>query len=230
MPARGYSLCLAVCLFLLASGCDSKSSSTAKDEDSPIVKAVKDDPFVLVRWAFNYLLTPAAVICVFVILIKNILRIVDEGFSSDTVEGYKRVCAAVLPLAFFVYAVIAEKAPAAAPAQDGVQDFSKWLASIPPILLLVLSAAAGVGVAIEVFQLHDIPAVVLRIILFLLSGVTCFVAYMFVSVGLSPGVNVVFGLLLGFCGTAIFLPHSTDRPKSKPDVEDEEYPSSRRRR
>lgn len=125
----------------------SKSSSSAKEDGSAIVQAVKDDPFILVRWAFNYLLTPVAVISVFYILIRNIIRIVNEGFRSDTVEGYKRVCAAVLPLAFFVYAVVVQKAPAAALTQDGVKDLSKWLASVPSVNLLVLSGAAGVGVA-----------------------------------------------------------------------------------
>lgn len=195
-----FAIWTAAISLLLCSGCGERTAEDAID-------AIKDDPFTIVRWAFNYLLTPASIIVVFVVLIRNIVRIIEEGFSSDTVEGYKRVCAAVLPLALFVYAVVMQKALDQQPDQSYAHDISKWLAEFSPVTLLIVSGAVGVGIAVEMFQMQDIPSVLLRVILLLLSGVTCFVCYMFVSVGIEPAVNAVFGLLVGFCGTAVFLPH-----------------------
>ncbi|HWO72077.1 MAG TPA: hypothetical protein VNN21_00800, partial [Dehalococcoidia bacterium] len=66
------------------------------------------DAVVIIRWVFNFILTPAAVIGVFAVLITNVLRIVARGFDQDKLEGYQRVGVAVLPFAFFVYAVVSQ--------------------------------------------------------------------------------------------------------------------------
>lgn len=202
LPKQSLFVVAVVCV--LFSGCNAYEQTYGGSFGT-----IKENPFVIVRWVFNYFLTPVAVIIVFWTLLKNILRITEEGFKTDTVEGYKRVCAAVLPFAVFVYAVIMQQAGGDAANEDFIHDISNRLASFSSLTLVIASAGAGVGIAVEMFQMRGIGDVILRIVLLLLSAITCFVAFMFVSVGIAPGINVVFGLLIGFCATAVMLPHKS---------------------
>lgn len=101
-------------------------TNLAFGQDPDWVRAVAENPVVLIRFVFNYILTPVAVIAVFTILVKNVIRIVREGFREDKLEGYQRTCVAVLPFPFLAYAMIG-----AGPNGEVSGGLSAWLASTP---------------------------------------------------------------------------------------------------
>ncbi|MEY4178461.1 MAG: hypothetical protein RLY70_2035 [Planctomycetota bacterium] len=155
-----------------------------------------EDPTLITRAVFNYFLTPLAVITVFRILIKNIVRVIRVGFASGSMEGYQRTCVAILPFSFFVYAMVGG---------DGTTDLVDSLRALGTVKLFVGGMVAGGAAALEVFHIVDHKHALLdRLLLLYLSGIACFTSYMFLGVGIGPGINIAFGLLIGICVVAIF--------------------------
>src|ERR1700730_8247329 len=83
--------CALAALLLTAIVSDARAQQALPAEQSEWLKIAKDNPFVVIRWVFNYIFTPVAVISVFTIMIFNILKLIAKGFRDDNLEGYPRL-------------------------------------------------------------------------------------------------------------------------------------------
>jgi hypothetical protein len=169
------------------------------------------------RWIFGFILTPLAVCAVLGILASGVAKTIIRGFREDVREGYQRICAAVLPFAVMLYAVVREHTLNG----GGWLDLNKFITGCAPWQLFVASVVVGVGLAAEVFHNKPNHRLLMRALGFALSGVACFIGYVFLGVASTPGIDIALGVLVGFCGYSVF-PNKLRGPETEAPDDSEE--------
>jgi hypothetical protein len=175
------------------------------------------------RWFFSFVLTPLSVTVVLTILAVEVAKLIIRGFREDTREGYQRICAAVLPFALMLYAVVREHTPGG----GSWLDLSGFIALCAPWQLFLASVAAGVGLAAEVFHHKPNHRMLARTLGFALSSVACFIGYVFLGVASGPGFDIALGVLAGFCGYAVFPNHEREARMVAPETSEDRGASLR---
>jgi len=175
------------------------------------------------RWIFAFILTPLAVTAVLAMIAVEVGKVIVRGFREDAREGYQRICAAVLPFALMLYAVVREHSLGG----GSWLDLSGFITLCAPWQLFLASVVAGVGLAAEVFHHKPNHRILARALCFALSGVACFMGYIFLGVASAPGIDVVLGVLAGFCGYAVFPNHDRGARMVAPDTSEDLGASAR---
>ena len=172
-----------------------------------------------IRGIFSHMLAPMAVLATVSALVITISKVVQAGFRVSNREGCQRLCAAVLPFAFLLYAAVRQHAGYT----DGWFDFgNSMLLDAASWQLFLASAGGGVMLAAQSFRRNPDHALRMRLLILVQSTVASFIGYVFICVASAPGMDVSLGVIAGFCGYSIFPTHEQAEPLVERNcVEDE---------